>query len=139
MVVLCVVDVVDGGGLACVVCGRGVVGVAEVDFVLECSTFHDRLVSVLVSINRHLLQVSNLVVGDHHAVIHHNLNIGAIFVCPRPEGVHEVVFLGDEEVVVEFIFISLSKSSLKLSVSWGERLSLSCSESESSDKSLFHL
>jgi outer membrane lipoprotein-sorting protein len=73
-----------------------------------------------MSINGHFLQVSNLVVGDDHFVVHYDLNIGAVFVCPSPEGVHKVVFFSDKEVVVEFVFITLSKSSLKSFVSWGD-------------------
>ena len=45
------------------------IGVAKVDLVLECSTFHDWLVSEFFSFKRKLFHVSNLIVGNDHGVV----------------------------------------------------------------------
>ena len=74
------------------------ISVAEVDFVLECSTLHDRLVGVLFSFHGHVLHVGDLVVGDGHFLEHFNCDRVAFLVAVQPEGSREVIFFTDEEV-----------------------------------------
>ena len=96
--------------------------VTEVNFVLECSTLHDRLVGVILSSKRHILKVSDLIVGNGHLVVGSDLDLGAVVVSVHPERFHKVIFLSNEEVEVGSIFV----------------LSVGCGEYEGSDKSLFH-
>lgn len=74
--------------------------IAKVDFVRESSTLYNRLVGVILSSKRHILKVSDLIVGDGHLVVVTDLDLGAILVTIHPERFHKVVFLSNEEVEV---------------------------------------
>ena len=84
------------------------IGVAEVDLVLNGSTFKERHVGILGSINWSFLHERFLVIGDGHLFETINLNLRALHSAPHPEWVHKVIFLGDDKVKVDSVLDLLS-------------------------------